>query len=120
MTFTTAYDRAKSEILADVRCGVQPVMVKDFAELHDHADANEYGGACEENDQPAEFWADVHEAVDAWIKGGGIAEVYHVEVAYGFDVFGDPCVYLQMLDSDGEHVRYLSESEARRHLLKHG
>lgn len=41
--------RMKSEILEDVRSGLIPAGVKSFGELHDHVDANEYGGLCEDS-----------------------------------------------------------------------
>jgi hypothetical protein len=70
---------AKSEILADVRSGRVPATVASFAALHDHVDANCYGGA-EESwaegdsavDEMVAFWNAVQNELDAWIKAGGI------------------------------------------------
>ncbi len=39
-----AVARAKREIEADQKAGVVPRTVRSFAELHDHVDANAYGG----------------------------------------------------------------------------
>lgn len=38
--------RMKREILHDVRAGRVPQAVQSFGALHDHVDANEYGGFC--------------------------------------------------------------------------
>lgn len=40
--------RMKREILADISAGRVPASVKTFSALHDHVDANEYGGFCED------------------------------------------------------------------------
>lgn len=40
--------RAQAEILHDMKFGVVPVILEEFGELHDHVDANEYGGMCED------------------------------------------------------------------------
>lgn len=42
-------ERAKTEILADIEKGVVPDSVEYFAELHNFVDANEYGGLCEDS-----------------------------------------------------------------------
>lgn len=76
--------RAKTEILADIAEGRVPSTVTTFAELHDFADANEYGGLCEiemlDDDEPGydEDAAEAHNAMcnrvqntlDAWIRAG--------------------------------------------------
>lgn len=75
----------KSEVLQDVRTGRVPANVASFSALHDHVDANGYGGAFQWASVPSdhegdeeylnthcEFWNKVQNAVDAWIKGGGI------------------------------------------------
>lgn len=41
-----AISRAKREILDDMDSGRVPRDVQTFADLHDHVDANEYGGLC--------------------------------------------------------------------------
>lgn len=41
-------DRAKQEVLDDIANGVVPERVTRFTQLHDHVDANEYGGLCED------------------------------------------------------------------------
>lgn len=64
-------DRAKREIVEDVLAGRVPCSVKSFAELHDHVDANGYGGAFEAADpNDTEFWNAVQDAADSWIKSG--------------------------------------------------
>jgi hypothetical protein len=74
-----AVERAKREILADIEAGKVPATVAGFAELHDHVDANEYGGACEggwwdgteaERLEAMEFWDRVQDRVDQWLKAG--------------------------------------------------
>jgi hypothetical protein len=84
--FDEAVARAKREVLEDVRTGRVPRDVKDFSELHDHVDANEYGGGCEEGgpaclfrvqrlvgeDAAADFFNELQDELDGWIKGGGL------------------------------------------------
>ena len=43
-----AIARAKAEILRDEANGTLPAGITDFAILHDHVDANEYGGLCDD------------------------------------------------------------------------
>ena len=73
---------AKDEIRLDVRKGVIPKGVKSFSELHDHVDANEYGGSgflyclfdpddIVVDQQHVEIVNDIQDAVDKWIKDGG-------------------------------------------------
>lgn len=68
--------RVKVEIEQDIAAGVVPAEVRSFAELHDHVDANQYGGAAawpsEEwsTDRFCAFWNRVQNAVDVWLKAG--------------------------------------------------
>lgn len=41
-------EQMKAEILEDMEAGLVPTNVKSFSELHDHRDANCYGGFCED------------------------------------------------------------------------
>lgn len=71
-------ERAKREVLADIAAGHVPATVRTYSELHDHVDANYYGGAFEgelseddaERDEQMGFWGRVQDAVDEWIKAG--------------------------------------------------
>ena len=47
MDLNDTIERAKCEVLADIEAGSVPGTVTTFAELHDHVDANYYGGAFE-------------------------------------------------------------------------
>lgn len=79
-----ATDWAKGEVLYDVRHEkTVPDTVKDFSGLHDHVDANKYGGAFDwpnfRDDRSdayleafSKFWNAVQNNVDAWIKAGGL------------------------------------------------
>jgi len=40
--------RMREEVLRDMATGRVPVDCRSFSELHDHVDANEYGGFCED------------------------------------------------------------------------
>jgi hypothetical protein len=70
-----AINRARGEILADMQSGVVPPDCRSFSELHDHVDANGYGGAFEEGvpEDEAErvaffaFWNAVQDAVADWL-----------------------------------------------------
>ncbi len=84
-------DQAKREILDDIAAGLVPASVTDFSALHQHVDANCYGGAEALFDAAHDAVPDTEEghtaawnsfctlvnpafdAVDAWIKSGGIA-----------------------------------------------
>ncbi len=74
-------DRCKREINADIAAGRVPATVKTFSKLHDYVDANEYGGACEQDadcafhsfadsDEATAFWNRVQNEVDRWLKAG--------------------------------------------------
>lgn len=87
-------ERIKADIRASVASGLVPADVPDFAALHDYLDANCLGGAddlfgdiCTESDTDAEHQAKldaftaIHvpaiEAVNAWIRAGGIRRERH-------------------------------------------
>lgn len=71
-TLEQAVERSKSEILADMLRGQVPSTCRSYSELHDYVDANEYGGACDEDSVlgpgEMEFWSAVQEAVDQWLR----------------------------------------------------
>ena len=71
--------RMQQEILADIASSKVPVTVSSFAELHDHVDANCYGGACDDDPQcpvdfndpeTVRFWDYLQGCIDAWLKEG--------------------------------------------------
>lgn len=74
--------RGKREILADVASGRVPASAATFAELHDHVDANEYAGLTEDwpdsdadpagMDERVDVGNAVQDALDAWIRRGGL------------------------------------------------
>jgi hypothetical protein len=80
---------ARDEVLEDVASGRVPATVASFAELHDHVDANGYGGAfrwpCLSSDRDdayqnefCRFWNAVQENVNEWIASGRMkGEVRH-------------------------------------------
>lgn len=99
MTYTTEQSalvdrlvaRGKRQIIADVRVGHVPREVPDFAALHDYRDANMYGMTRGEFDPEAvrwfsidlgngdcdqralfEFYGEVQERLDAWVKTGAL------------------------------------------------
>lgn len=69
---------AKREILVDVASGRVPRDTKDFSELHDYVDANEYGGWFREDDKAWRYRNaadiamanDVSQVIDDWIRAG--------------------------------------------------
>lgn len=68
-----AIKRAKTEILNDIETGRVPATVTRFAELHDHVDANEYGGLCERDvdiDSLVGFGNELQRQVDLWLRAG--------------------------------------------------
>lgn len=78
--------RAKHEVIEDMDAGYVPKTVGSYSDLHDHVDANYYGGVFEwpgplPSDQDGvyadlfwKFWNGVQDAVDDWIKKGGFRE----------------------------------------------
>lgn len=88
--YQAVIDRMMTEVLADIKSGQVPATVASFSQLHDHVDANEYGGACEPDaefpygeppdaDGPRDekyvetvcaFWNRCQTAIDDWIKAG--------------------------------------------------
>lgn len=69
-TLDQAITRCKAEILRDIETGVVPSTCASFSELHDHVDANGYGGSFEHefiNDE-ADFWNAVQDAVHKWLN----------------------------------------------------
>jgi len=73
-TLEHAIERSKSEILEHVAEGTVPATCASYSELHDYVDANGYGGAFEDDfdNEETDFWNAVQDAVDAWIKAGGL------------------------------------------------
>lgn len=72
-------DRAKKQILEDVRAGVVPATVPTFSALHDYVDANEYGDITSEecpfdagSEEDVAVINSAFDSVDAWIRNGGV------------------------------------------------
>jgi hypothetical protein len=67
---------ACAEVLEEVLAGRLPVDVASFSALHDHFDANELGGLCDDGFCTGDDWVGranrIQDAVDQWIKSGGI------------------------------------------------
>jgi len=71
-----AIARSQREIIAEVKAGRTPATVASFSDLHDYADANEYGGLCDEgSDWDADDANAVQDAVDLWVKSGALADL---------------------------------------------
>lgn len=72
VAYLVAVERARKEILADVAAGIVPASVRSFAGLHDHVDANGYGGAfevpVEEIMGQMDLWNAVQNDLDAWLR----------------------------------------------------
>lgn len=67
-------ERGKREICADIAAGTVPVDVTEFAELHDHVDANYYGGLFEtdlDGDELLNVGIIVQDALAGWMLQGG-------------------------------------------------
>ncbi len=71
-----AIAQATNEIVRDVQNGEIPKTILGFSDLHDYCDANEYGGLTDKfGDMSTEDAAKVQDAVDDWIKRGGLINV---------------------------------------------
>ncbi len=91
ITSNAIVERMKREILEDVSAGLVPANVAGYTDLHEYMDANCYGGTEALFDAAHDAVPDTDgahtvawnsfcdlvnpaiEAVDAWIKSGGIA-----------------------------------------------
>ncbi len=76
-SLASAIELSKREILADLESGVLcKECIKSFSDLHTYVDANEYGGATDENNPSSfemvgvDFWSRVQDAVNMWIENG--------------------------------------------------
>lgn len=86
-------ERMKAEILADMEEGIVPEDVASFSDLHDHVDANEYGGFCDDKFSDAaikhfggrdanegmpdafiDFMNDCQDAVGEWLQQRAAAQ----------------------------------------------
>lgn len=67
-------DRVQREILDLVADGTIPADVRTFGELHDHIDANELGGLCDDDDPNSDIntddWYRIQELVEPWLQAG--------------------------------------------------
>ncbi len=89
-TLDESIERMKNEILEDIKAGRVPADCPSFSALHDHVDANCYGGFCEDElmqaltdhfggrddnegmpDGLVEYLNDAQNSIDRWIKDGG-------------------------------------------------
>lgn len=78
MSFSSDLDlaikRAKAEILDDIENGRVPADVTTFRELHDHVDANEYGGLCEDSPMSTRtlvvFGNELQRQLNLWLRAG--------------------------------------------------
>ena len=71
-------EQIQEEIRQDILDGIVSSSVKSFSELHNHVDANEYGGLCDEalytidpsdQDQMDQINT-IQDIVDKWLSGG--------------------------------------------------
>lgn len=79
-------ERAKGEILSDVRTKIVPKTAASFSELHDYVDGNYYGGLCDDDETnplviagimgdtevDMDVCNEVQNRLDLWIKMGGL------------------------------------------------
>lgn len=81
-----AIAQGKQEILDDIESGIHAHDVDNFSALHDHCDANCYGGLCDDKEMdrlfPGYFESEreadalcevanrVQSALDAWLEAG--------------------------------------------------
>jgi hypothetical protein len=97
-TLEQTVERMKTEVISDILTGDVPSDVTSFSDLHDHVDANYYGGAFEESEKMhgphvaeeaawqihkddafgsgcercTTFWNAAQDAIDRWIKSGAM------------------------------------------------
>jgi hypothetical protein len=74
---TAAIEDCKREILRDMTGDRIAAPVTSFADLHDHVDANEYGGFADPARRADWSTSDliaVQDAIDAWLRDGADSE----------------------------------------------
>lgn len=90
-TISESIERMKREIFEDIKTGLVPADCPSFSSLHDHVDANCYGGFCNDDLMQAlinhfgginedigmpvaltDYLNDAQNSIDRWIKEGGI------------------------------------------------
>ncbi len=123
--FAFSVELTKAEIQRDIKAGLLPATVRTFSELHDHTDANTYGGLCDvddhyliiifplqenadEADREAAFALgqfvdagnDIQNAVDAWLRAGGHASAAQHGL-FEEDVSGDMKLLHAVLNDNG-------------------
>lgn len=93
-TLDESIERMKKEIIEDIKAGRVPADCQSFSSLHDHVDANCYGGFCEDKlmealtkhfggddkekglpDALMNYLNDAQNSIDHWIKEGGIKQL---------------------------------------------
>lgn len=99
--------RMKREIIDDTEAGIMPANCPDFCHLHDHVDANYYGGFLEDAlldpliahyggldangafpDALMAYVNAAQHAVDQWLKAGGLLQ----SVRKGFVPISSPAL----------------------------
>ncbi len=92
-TLSETIERMKQEILEDSKAGRVPADCSSFASLHDHVDANCYGGFCDDDEMQTlinhfggideeqgmpdaliDYLNDAQNSIDSWIKDGDIKQ----------------------------------------------
>jgi hypothetical protein len=92
-TLNESIERMKKEILVDIKAERVPADCPSFSSLHDHVDANCYGGFCDDStmqilidhfgvidedkgmpDALISHLNDAQDSIDRWIKEGGIKQ----------------------------------------------
>jgi len=93
-TLNESIERMKQEIIDDIKAGRVPADCPSFSALHNYADANCYGGFCEDDLMQAltnrfcgldkdegmsaaliGYLNDAQNSIDRWIKEGGIKQI---------------------------------------------
>jgi len=72
-------ERIRAEVIEDALDGTIPSTVRDFSELHDFVDANEYGGLCDDecpfkasSQADTDIINDAQDAISGWLHRGGL------------------------------------------------
>ncbi|HUX91734.1 MAG TPA: hypothetical protein VMV48_13705 [Gallionellaceae bacterium] len=92
-TLYESVERMKHEILEDIKAGLVPADCPSFSSLHDHVDANCYGGFCNDDEMQSlinhfggidenigmpvaliGYLNDAQNSIGRWIKDGGIKQ----------------------------------------------
>lgn len=122
----TIANRIMREVTEDIGDGTQPSSVGTFSDLHDHIDANEYGGLCAENSTiEVDQIVLIQEQVDCWLKAGRpeARMIGSREITAGMtvlDTYGRPAKVIEVETQEPKSCEWRGSKRKRRESERDG